>query len=42
MPGGYDLTVRAAQRVYDQSGFRPEDFQVSALQDCFGANELPL
>ncbi len=39
---GYDINVQAAQRVYDQSGLGPEDFQVIDLHDCFSANELLL
>ena len=37
---GHDMNVQAAQRVYDQSGLGPEDFQVIELHDCFSANEL--
>ncbi|HEY3467750.1 MAG TPA: lipid-transfer protein [Amycolatopsis sp.] len=39
---GYDMNVRAARAVYDQSGLGPEDFQVIELHDCFSANELLL
>src|ERR1700755_1191751 len=39
---GYHMNVRAAQRVYDQSGLGPDDFQVIELHDCFSANELLL
>jgi acetyl-CoA acyltransferase len=39
---GYDMSVQAAQRVYDQSGLGPDDFQVIELHDCFSANELLL
>ena len=39
---GYDMNVRAAQRVYEQSGLGPDDFQVIELHDCFSANELLL
>ncbi|MDC8980820.1 lipid-transfer protein [Mycobacterium marinum] len=39
---GYDMNVQAAQRVYQQSGLAPEDFQVIELHDCFSANELLL
>ena len=39
---GYDMNVQAAQRVYDQSGLGPRDFQVIELHDCFSANELLL
>src|ERR1700731_1238686 len=39
---GYHMNVQAAQRVYDQSGLGPSDFQVIELHDCFSANELLL
>jgi acetyl-CoA acyltransferase len=39
---GYDMNVEAAQKVYDQSGLGPQDFQVIELHDCFSANELLL
>jgi acetyl-CoA acyltransferase len=39
---GYDMNVKAAQAVYDQSELGPEDFQVIELHDCFSANELLL
>jgi acetyl-CoA acyltransferase len=39
---GYEMNVQAAQKVYDQSGLGPEDFQVIELHDCFSANELLL
>ncbi|HEV7761562.1 MAG TPA: lipid-transfer protein, partial [Acidimicrobiales bacterium] len=37
---GADMTRRAAQAVYEQSGFGPEDVDVIELHDCFSANEL--
>ena len=37
---GYDMNVQAAQKVYQQSGLGPEDFQVIELHDCFSANEM--
>jgi acetyl-CoA acetyltransferase len=37
---GADMTRRAAQKVYDESGLGPEDVQVIELHDCFSANEL--
>jgi acetyl-CoA acetyltransferase len=37
---GYDMTKEAAKRVYDQSGFGPENVDVVELHDCFSANEL--
>ena len=39
---GYDMNVKAARAVYEQSGLGPEDFQVIELHDCFSANELLL
>jgi acetyl-CoA acyltransferase len=39
---GYDMNVKAAQAVYDQTDLGPEDFQVIELHDCFSANELLL
>jgi acetyl-CoA acyltransferase len=39
---GYDMNVKAAQAVYEQSGLGPEDFRVIELHDCFSANELLL
>jgi len=39
---GYHMNVKAAQRVYTQSGLGPDDFQVIELHDCFSANELLL
>lgn len=39
---GNDMTVQAAQRVYQQSGLGPKDFGVIELHDCFSANELLL
>ncbi|MBF6327386.1 lipid-transfer protein [Nocardia transvalensis] len=39
---GYDMNVQAAQKVYEQSGLGPQDFQVIELHDCFSANELLL
>jgi acetyl-CoA acyltransferase len=39
---GYDMSVKAAQAVYDQAELGPEDFQVIELHDCFSANELLL
>lgn len=36
---GYDLTRAAADQVYEQSGWGPEDVDVIELHDCFSANE---
>ena len=37
---GYDMTVRAANAVYDKAGIGPDEVQVVELHDCFTANEL--
>ncbi len=37
---GADMTRKAAQAVYEQSGYGPEDVQVVELHDCFSANEM--
>ncbi|XP_052774336.1 sterol carrier protein 2-like isoform X3 [Mya arenaria] len=37
---GYDMSKKAADEVYKQSGMRPDDVQVVELHDCFSANEL--
>ncbi len=37
---GFDMTRKAAQSVYEQSGLGPEDIDVIELHDCFSANEL--
>jgi len=37
---GTDMTKRAAQMVYEQSGIGPEDVDVVELHDCFSCNEL--
>jgi sterol carrier protein 2 len=37
---GHDLTKKAAQNVYAQSGCGPEDLDVIELHDCFSCNEL--
>jgi sterol carrier protein 2 len=37
---GYDMTQRAARKVYEQSGHGPEDVDVVELHDCFSANEM--
>jgi acetyl-CoA acyltransferase len=39
---GYDMNLRAARAVYEESELGPEDFQVIELHDCFSANELLL
>jgi acetyl-CoA acetyltransferase len=37
---GFDMTKAAAQAVYEQSGYGPEDVDVIELHDCFSANEM--
>jgi len=37
---GFDMTRKAAQRVYEQSGVGPEQLDVVELHDCFSCNEL--
>ncbi len=37
---GQDMTRAAAQKVYEESGFGPEDVDVVELHDCFSANEM--
>ncbi len=37
---GYDLSKAAARKVYEQSGFGPENVDVVELHDCFSCNEL--
>jgi acetyl-CoA acetyltransferase len=37
---GSDMTRAAAQKVYEQSGFGPENVDVVELHDCFSANEM--
>jgi acetyl-CoA acetyltransferase len=37
---GYDLSVQAGKKVYEEAGLGPQDVQVCELHDCFTANEL--
>ena len=37
---GFDLTRKAARKVYEQSGLGPENVDVVELHDCFSCNEL--
>jgi acetyl-CoA acetyltransferase len=37
---GADMTKKAAQQVYQQSGFGPENVDVVELHDCFSCNEM--
>ena len=42
MNGNHGMSRRAAQDVYEMSGYGPNDVQVIELHDCFSANELLL
>jgi sterol carrier protein 2 len=37
---GYDMSVKAAKKVYEEAGVGPEDVDVVELHDCFTANEI--
>ncbi len=37
---GFDMTKKAAEQAYEQSGLGPENMQVVELHDCFSTNEL--
>jgi len=37
---GYDMSVSAANAVYEESGVSPSDVPVVELHDCFSTNEL--
>lgn len=37
---GYDMTVAAAESVYEAAGIGPEDVDVVELHDCFTTNEV--
>ncbi len=37
---GFDMTRKAARKVYEQSGLGPENVDVVELHDCFSCNEL--
>ena len=37
---GYDMSLAAAKKVYEQAGVGPDDIEVVELHDCFAANEL--
>jgi len=37
---GFDMTKKAAQKVYAQAGVGPKDIDVIELHDCFTTNEL--
>jgi acetyl-CoA acetyltransferase len=37
---GSDMTKEAARKVYQQSGFGPENVDVVELHDCFSCNEM--
>lgn len=37
---GFEMSKRAAQSVFKQTGLTPKDIGVVELHDCFSANEL--
>ena len=37
---GYDMSRKAAEKVYERAGVGPADVDVIELHDCFSANEL--
>ncbi|XP_020296539.1 non-specific lipid-transfer protein [Pseudomyrmex gracilis] len=37
---GYDMTRNAAEKVFAQTNYRPDDVDVIELHDCFSTNEL--
>lgn len=37
---GFDMTKAAARKVYEETGYGPEDVDVIELHDCFSANEM--
>ena len=37
---GFDMTKKAAAKVYEEAGLGPNDVQVIELHDCFTANEV--
>ena len=37
---GSDMTKAAGEKVYEQSGFGPENVDVVELHDCFSCNEM--
>jgi acetyl-CoA acyltransferase len=37
---GYDMSKKAAEKVYAKSGLGPNDVDVIELHDCFSANEM--
>jgi acetyl-CoA acetyltransferase len=37
---GFDMTRKAAQKVYEQAGIGPENVDVVELHDCFSCNEM--
>lgn len=36
----YDMTKRAAEKLFTKTSYRPIDVDVVELHDCFSANEL--
>ncbi|KAG5681151.1 hypothetical protein PVAND_010611 [Polypedilum vanderplanki] len=37
---GYDMAKKAAEKVFAQTNYKPQDVDVVELHDCFSANEL--
>ena len=37
---GFDMTKKAADKLFAKTGFKPQDVDVIELHDCFSANEL--
>ena len=37
---GYDMTKTAATRLFEKTGYKPQDVDVVELHDCFSANEM--
>jgi len=37
---GFNMTKKAVEQVYEQSGLGPNDIQMVELHDCFSCNEL--
>ncbi|NWI77395.1 NLTP protein, partial [Dryoscopus gambensis] len=37
---GYDMTKRAAQKCFEETGLKPTDVDVIELHDCFSVNEF--
>lgn len=37
---GFDMTQKAAKKLFQKTGLKPDDVDVIELHDCFSANEL--